>query len=385
MDEASISDILTELEGSAEDGTPVGASDAEGDAQPRTRRSSSSSKTGHGRRRRRSKRSSRQRLLRNWLIVLGVLVLMLGTAYALLMVAFNGIDRISIEQDPTLKRPAVVKVAAGEREPINILLLGSDSREPADTDDAGEQQRGFRTDAILVAQLSPDREHLTIMSIMRDNWVEVQGVGEAKINAAAAHGGLALTVNTVENFIDARIDHVALIGFDAFEGLTNAVGGVTVHNDIAYTAQNGGGDFTFKEGEITLNGEQALSFVRERYAFSDGDYQRVRNQQKYLKALMGELMSGETLGNAGKITGTFQAIRPYLTLSDSLNLQSAVSLGFDSRGLRQGGIKMFTSPTLGTATSADGQSIVQPDWKELEGVRAAFRDGTVHDYAASLD
>src|SRR5690606_401872 len=106
------------------------------------------------------------------------------------------------------------------------------------------------------------------MSIMRDNWVNIQGHGEAKINAAVAYGGIPLAVNTVENFIDARIDHVALIDFESFKGLTDAVGGVTVNNTIAFDSINGGHGFSFAQGEITLNGDEALAFVRERYAFS---------------------------------------------------------------------------------------------------------------------
>src|SRR5690606_4226712 len=145
------------------------------------------------------------------------------------------------------------------------------------------------------------------MSIMRDNWVHIQGHGDAKINAAVAYGGIPLAVNTVENMIDARIDHVALIDFESFKGLTNAVGGVTVNNPIPFTAHHGGHNFA--QGEITLNGEQALGFVRERYAFADGDYQRARNQQIYLKGLIGQILSRDTLTSPAKVSDTFDALK----------------------------------------------------------------------------
>ncbi|PRI11358.1 hypothetical protein B4915_09040 [Leucobacter massiliensis] len=324
--------------------------------------------------------------MRNTLIVLGSIVVLLGIAagvvWALLANSYNEVERVSIAQDPSLSRPDPVTTAPGTRAPINILLLGSDSRETTDPDATAEELRGFRSDAILVAQVSADREHLTVMSIMRDNWVEIQGFGQAKINAAIAYGGLPLAVNTIENFIGARIDHVALIDFKSFKGLTDAVGGVTVHNEIAYTAQNGGGGYTFEQGDIILDGARALSFVRERYAFSDGDYQRVRNQQAYLKGLMRRLLSSDTLGNPGRLNATFQAVKPYLILDEGLDLQTAIGLGVEMRNLRSDDLAMFTSPTLGTGTSADGQSIVLPDWDEIERVRAAFRDGTLHEYAA---
>ena len=331
-------------------------------------------------------RSRRKRRgLRNTLIVVGSLIVLLGIAaaiaYAMLANTFNGIERVSVKQDPSLKRPAAVEVEPGKKAPINILLLGSDSRETTDPTATAEDLKGFRSDAIMVAQISPDREHLTVMSIMRDNWVEIQGHGEAKINAAVAFGGLPLAVNTIENFIGARIDHVALIDFESFKGLTDAVGGVTVHNDVAFTAKHGG--FTFEEGDITLNGDEALGYVRERYSFTDGDYQRARNQQAYLKGLTQKIMSSETLSSPGKLTDTFQALKPHLILDESLDLGTTVGLGYDMRGLRSGDIGFFTSPTLGTGTSADGQSIVVPDWTEMANVQSAFQNGTLNEYATT--
>jgi len=334
------------------------------------------------------KRKRRKRKgLRNTLIIVGSLIALLaiggGIAWALIANMYNDISRVSIEQPKELTRPAEVEVVAGENAPINILLLGSDSRQSTDRTASAEDLTGFRSDAILVAQVSPDREHLTIMSIMRDNWVEIQGHGEAKINAAFSYGGLPLAVNTIENFIDARIDHVALVDFESFKGLTDAVGGVTVNNAIPFTSHHG--NFDFAQGEVTLNGDEALGFVRERYAFTDGDYQRARNQQAYLKGLMSKLLSTETITSVDKMSGTFQALKPYLILDESLDLGTAVSLGFDMRSLRSGDIDFFTSPTNGVSTSADGQSIILPNWEEMKNVQAAFRDGTLWQYAETRE
>ena len=332
------------------------------------------------------RRPRRRRGLKRFLIIIGVLLVLLGLVvgigYALLASTYNEVDRVSIEQDPDWQRPAE---ATGDNAPVNILLLGSDSRETTDPEATIEDLDGFRSDAIMVAQVSPEDDSVTVMSIMRDNWVNIEGHGEAKINAAVAYGGLPLAVNTVENFIGARIDHVALIDFDSFKGLTDAVGGVTIDNPIEYTAQNGGGDYTFKEGEITLDGDQALSYVRERYAFSDGDYQRVRNQQVYMKALVSQLLSSDTLGSVDRVTSVFESLKPYLILDDGLTLNRAVMLGLDMRNIRSNDITFFTSPTNGTGTSGDGQSIVVPDQAELENVRSAFADGTLDEYAATRE
>ena len=195
----------------------------------------------------------RRVVLRRTLIVFGVLIGLLAAAgigaYALAANMFNQIERIEIGHDPTWKRPAAQKPTSQPemKQPINVLLLGSDARLPTDRGASADQLTGFRSDAIMVAQVSGDRQHVTIMSIMRDNWVGIEGVGEAKINAAFSYGGLPLAVNTIEYFIGARIDHVALVDFESFKGLTDSVGGVTLSNAIAFT---GSGGYDFAEGEI---------------------------------------------------------------------------------------------------------------------------------------
>lgn len=318
--------------------------------------------------------------LRNTLIVLGSLILLIaiaaGVGYFWLNSTYNQIERVEVI-DPALERPDPVVVPDEELAPINVLLLGSDSRDSTDSEANVEDLKGFRSDAIMVMQISSDRERVTVMSIMRDNWVPIQGYGDAKINAAVAFGGVPLAVNTVETFIDARIDHVAIIDFESFQGLTDAVGGVTVHNEIAFTSQN----IAFETGNITLNGVEALRFVRERYAFTDGDYQRARNQQAYLKGLLSKLLSKDTLTSPAKITSTFDAVKPYLIVDQDLDLNTAVGLGLELRNFDKSNITFFTSPTLGTGTSGDGQSIVLPDWEELNLMRDAMRAGTLDHYA----
>src|SRR5690625_2729606 len=115
----------------------------------------------------------KRRVLRNTLIVVGVLLALVGIAlasvYALVAKEFNEVERVSIEQDPTLERPDPVVVEEGEQAPINILLLGSDSRDTTDPDAGIDDLSGFRSDAILVAQISPERDHGTLMSIMVDD------------------------------------------------------------------------------------------------------------------------------------------------------------------------------------------------------------------------
>lgn len=274
-------------------------------------------------------------------------------------------------------RPApATPVTPADNEPMNILLLGSDTRGEVGDDLA--DIRGQRSDTIMVVNIPADRESIQIMSIMRDNWVEIPGHGTNKINAAMAFGGVPLLIQTLEGIIDVPIDHVAIIDFEGFKGLTDALGGVTVHNPTAWTAKNGGAG-TFAAGDITLNGEQALTFVRERYAFADGDYTRVRNQQAYMRGLLNTMLSRDTLTSPEKIVDSVDALSKYLTVDDGLTSSALVTLGLSLRDIRSQDVTTFTSPTLGTGMVGSA-SVVHPDWDGLDELSTLFREDRVREW-----
>ena len=257
----------------------------------------------------------------------------------------------------------------------NILLLGSDTRgELENIDNAG----GQHSDTMMVAHISGDRKSIQIMSLMRDSWVEVPGKGERKINAALSLGGVPLAVQTVESLIGVRIDHVAIVDFSGFEGMTNALGGVQLDNPIAFEPYHLKGAY-FNKGRINLDGEQALAFVRERYAFKDGDYQRVRNQQLFIKALVGEVMTAETLTNPVTVSNLVGAVAPFMKVDKEFTSAYAASLGFELRDVRGSDMTFFTMPTLGTGM-VGSQSIVRVDFDALETVKKHFREDTLLGY-----
>lgn len=261
-----------------------------------------------------------------------------------------------------------------------ILLLGSDTRGQIDPDDIDADQDS-RSDSIMVMRIPGDREGVYVMSIMRDAWVNIPGHGEAKINAAMAYGGVPLTVQTVETLIGSRIDHVALIDFEGFKGLTDALGGVTVINEGEFSA----GGHVFPAGPIQLRGEEALAFVRERKSFGEGDYRRVKNQQAYIKGVTSQLVSRGTLMDPGKIQDSVAAISPYLTVDTEFTSGYLLRLAPSLRDLRPGDITFFTAPTDGVGVSPDGQSIVFLDKTRMELVREAFETDTLAEYVATQD
>ncbi|WP_166804792.1 LCP family protein [Cryobacterium sp. Sr8] len=272
-------------------------------------------------------------------------------------------------------RPPVLEGAAASAQ--NILLLGSDTRGAVDEDI--DSIRGQRSDTIMVAHIPANGEKVFVMSIMRDSWVDIPGHGRAKINAALAYGGVPLVVETVEKLISARIDHVAVIDFEGFKGLTDALGGVDVNNAVAFDSFHMKGH-RFSQGVQHLNGKEALAFVRERYAFSDGDFQRARNQQAYIKAVLGKILSAETLLDPGKVSALVGSIAPYLKVDKGFDSAYIVGLGIELRALRSEDISFFTAPTAGTGTSDNGQSIVNVDWAKLDVLQEAFRADALETY-----
>lgn len=264
---------------------------------------------------------------------------------------------------------------------LNFLLLGvdhgADGTETSDLLEGGGTDQ--RSDSMMLMHIPEDRKGVYVMSIVRDLYTDIPGYGSQKINATMALGGVPLVVQTVEGMLDTKIDHVAMIDFDGFKELTTALGGVTVHNDIEFYSTDNK-KYHYPVGDIELKGNQALRFVRERKPFVDGDYQRVRNQQKFISAVMDELLSKDTLTNPATIFEVIDTVSPFLSLDNGFDAATAAGLGLQLKNLRSSDIEMFTLPTAGSGTSPDGQSIELPDEQALVEIGEALRTNTFRQY-----
>ena len=261
---------------------------------------------------------------------------------------------------------------------MNILLMGSDSRgDETNLEDASSSDQ--RTDTMMLMHIDADRKNVYVMSIMRDLWVPIPGNGENKINAAFAYGGSPLTVQTIEQLTGARIDHVAIIDFEGFSGMTTAIGGVDVVSDKAFTARG----TQIQVGTNHLEGEDALNFVRERYSFTDGDYTRVENQQRFVQAIADKLISRDTLTDPAAITNFVGSVSDYLTVDDTLDAGAIASLGVSLRDVKNDNIKFFTIPTSGTGMIG-GQSVVLQAEGQMPGLRDALANDTLDAYLPTL-
>ncbi|WP_269045858.1 LCP family protein [Paenarthrobacter sp. Z7-10] len=251
----------------------------------------------------------------------------------------------------------------------NILLLGSDSRGDSVDMASGGSASNQRSDTMMLVHVPADRKNVYIMSIMRDTWVDIPGHGQAKINAAMAFGGIPLTVQTLEGMFGTRIDHVAVVDFEGFKAITDAVGGVPVNSPQAFTT----GKFSYSKGVQTLNGDEALAFVRERHAFADGDYTRVKDQQLFLKSVISKVLTPSVLANPLKISDVVNTVSPFISVDKSLDAAAMGSLALELRNIRPSNVESFTLPTKGTGTSADGQSIVIKDDEAISGISKALK------------
>ncbi|MGP9659989.1 LCP family protein [Arthrobacter sp. AOP36-C1-22] len=273
---------------------------------------------------------------------------------------------------------------ASNEDAVNILLLGNDARGGSgETEDLEGVPNAGRSDTMMLVHVPGDRQNVYVTSIMRDTWVPIPGEGTHKINAAFSFGGVPLAVRTIEGLLDTRIDHVASVDFEGFKGLTDALGGVDVDVPVGFSGGNSG--HSFKAGPTHMNGEQALGFVRERYAFKDGDYQRVRDQQIFIKALIGKLLAKDTLTNPGRISDAVDELSPYLSVDDTLSASAVGKLGLSLKSIRNDKIHFFTLPNSGTSRSSDGQSIVLPDDAAIDDLATALTDDDLEKFMRVRD
>ncbi|WP_406066952.1 LCP family protein [Micromonospora sp. NBC_01638] len=261
---------------------------------------------------------------------------------------------------------------------MNILILGSDSRDP-------EATTGSRTDSIILAHVPKDRSSAQLVSIPRDTWVPVpkskngnNGGRDAKINAAYAWGGVPLMVQTVEKFTDVRIDHVMIIDFAGFVEIIDALGGVDIDSEKSFTSIHE--PFrTFQQGKQRMDGEAALDYSRQRKQFADGDFARIRHQQQVIKAILDRAVSGGILTNPARLNSFVKATSSAVSVDEKMSL---LDMATDLRNLRGGNLTFLTSPTKGTGR-VGSESVVFANTEKAKTFYGAVRRDAVAEILAA--
>lgn len=221
--------------------------------------------------------SNKKRKKRRWLVITGIILLMLifGVGGYVYSIYHNA--RQTVNEQMKTEVPSIdivrTKEKVEEKEKLNILLLGVDKR-PGD--------RG-RSDTMIILTLDPIANKMQMISIPRDTRTLIVGKGfEDKINHAYAFGGPDMSVATVENMLNIDIDYYVEINMEGLVDLVDAVGGITVYNDLDWHS-NG---VHYKSGELHLNGKQALGYVRMRKQDPQGDFGRTKRQRQVIEAII---------------------------------------------------------------------------------------------------
>ncbi|HSP21481.1 MAG TPA: LCP family protein [Planococcus sp. (in: firmicutes)] len=245
---------------------------------------------------------------KNWFGIFVKISIVIGALYLLVLFpkATSTLDEIHepLVREASPKRQE--KVVLEDKVPISVLLLGVDER-------AGD--RG-RSDTMVVLAINPEKESTKMISIPRDTYTEIVGLNMSdKINHAYAFGGIEMSMDSTENLLDIPIDYVVQLNMEGFEDIVDALDGVKVDNAFAFD--------DFPSGELTLNGSQALDYVRMRYSDPDGDFGRQNRQKQVIQSVMVKAISAKTLYNYPKIFNALgNNVKTNMEFNEMIDVQS---------------------------------------------------------------
>ncbi|MEU6332476.1 LCP family protein [Streptomyces sp. NPDC047049] len=263
--------------------------------------------------------------------------------------------RKEVDLGKVIDRPA-------QGEGTNYLIVGSDSRKGMSAarrkslHTGGSAEAGQRTDSMMILHVGAGGP--TLISLPRDSNVTIPefrgsdsgkmrpAMGANKLNAAYAYDGPQLLARTVEYNTGLHIDHYAEIGFTGFADIVDAMGGVRMNLDKGFTDKWSGADF--KAGEQTLNGGQALAYVRTRHAFTGSDLDRTKNQQKFLSTLASQVATPGTLLNPFTLYPVMSAGLDTLVVDKDMNPYLLAKMFFAMKDVSNGDGKSLNMPVSGS-------------------------------------
>ncbi|WP_026575872.1 polyisoprenyl-teichoic acid--peptidoglycan teichoic acid transferase TagU [Bacillus sp. UNC438CL73TsuS30] len=258
-------------------------------------------------------RARKHKKKNKWLLVTGIvfLVLLFGIGiygFSVYKSLTNAVETMHQPLDrKSDKREAEVSLT--DKQPFSVLMLGVDQRKG----DKG------RSDTMIVLTVNPSNNSVKMLSIPRDTRTEIVGHNTVdKINHAYAFGNEEMAMNTVENFLDIPIDYYIKVNMEAFKDIIDAVGGITVNNDLDFRQ----GGYHFPKGPVTLDGKKALAYTRMRHDDPRGDFGRQIRQREIIQGILRE---GASLSSLTKYQDIFSAlgsnVRTNLSFDQMMDIQ----------------------------------------------------------------
>lgn len=257
----------------------------------------------------------------------------------------------------------------------NILLIGSDSRTGAGNAPYGQDEGTQRSDTTILLHLPADRKSATAVSVPRDLMTEIPACLKpdgnrtreqfAQFNWAFEWGGTACTIRTVEAMTGIRVDHHMVLDFNGFKKMVDAIGGVEVC--LKRPVDDTEAKLKLPAGRQTLQGEQALGFVRARYSLGNGsDTERMERQQLFLGSLVKKVQSNGVLLNPARLYPLLDAATSSVTTDPGLaSLRGLYELVRGVRDIPTDQIKFLTVPRRPYSADANRDELRQPDATQL--------------------
>ncbi|KFN87275.1 LytR family transcriptional regulator [Streptococcus equinus JB1] len=240
-----------------------------------------------------------------------------------------------------IKKSVKDKAKASSSDVFNIYISGIDTY--------GSVSTVSRSDVNLILTVNMKTHKILMTETPRDSYVKIPDGGADQYDKLTHAGiyGVETSEKTLENLYGIKIDYYARLNFDSFLKLIDALGGVTVYNDQAFTSLHG--NYDFPVGNVKLDSDKALGFVRERYSLEHGDYDRGNNQMKVIQAILDKLTSLKSVSNYSDVISTVQdSIQTDMKLDTMMKL---VNNQLDS------GKKFIVTSQEVTGTGSTGQLI----------------------------
>ncbi|MFH9673190.1 LCP family protein [Streptomyces sp. NPDC017405] len=317
----------------------------------------------------------RRRLLRNSALAAAVLLLAAAGAgwavYARLSANITADEAAAAE----LARYERERPTALVRGAQNILLIGSDTRAGDGNQAYGKGIRGERSDTTILLHLAAGRAGATAVSLPRDLMVDIPSCRRADgrrsdpvfamFNHAFEVGGSACTVRTAELLTGIRIDHHLVVDFSGFKEMVDAVDGVRVC--LKEPVDDKAAKLRLPAGKVTLDGEQALGYVRARKSLGNGsDTERMDRQQRFLGALVDKVRGDDVLLNPVKLYPLLDAATSALTTDPELaSLRGLYQLARGLRDIPTAQVRFLTVPRKSYVYDANRDQLVEPEAEEL--------------------
>jgi LCP family protein required for cell wall assembly len=321
------------------------------------------------------KSRSWKRILKRSSLVLGAAVLLIGLFFGFRF--YKDIAKITGNKNPLsllgVFKPVTLKNQDGR---VNILVAGNSA------DDAGHNGANL-TDSIMVLSVNTKNNTAMMLSIPRDLWVDIPGVGYSKINAAYPNGGMKLLQQVVEDRLGLTIDYQALVNYGAFKDLVDAIGNISItvasadprgiyDPSLDYTSRNCCALAKYPNGPVTLNGKQALNLARARgdgygsYGYAQSDFTRTQYQRQMLIAVKDKASQASVIANPFKVANLVDAVGRNITTNLQVNeiqtlytyMKKIDDAKIDSYNINT--LKGENTTMLTNYTSPQGQSALIP-------------------------